>query len=247
MSKASAVALSHGRVLIIGGLVGNSSIDTILAGSPSKLRTIGHLPQPTHDAAAAVLRGSVYLFGGGAAVSEPTVVRINPATGAATSAKPIGEPLSDLGAVAFGGKAYLVGGWTGTQFATAILSYPALDVVARLPEGTRYAGVAAIGRTIYVAGGLTSAGTTRNIYAVTSRVRLIGRLPKPQAHAALAALNGTLYYVGGRKILAIDPRTAKSTIAARLPAFLTDPCVVTSGNELVIAGGGTNGIWAFRP
>jgi len=250
-SKTAAVWLPHGRILIIGGLVGNSSIDTILRMS-AFLRVIGHLPQPTHDAATAMLNGSVYLFGGGSSVSEPTVVRINPANGATTNATPLGEPLSDLGAVAIGGRAYLVGGYTGTEFATAILRYTpsgTTTVVARLPQGTRYAGVAAIGRTIYVAGGLTTSGPTRAIYALTlgKTLRRIGTLPKPEAHAGLAAVGGKLYYVGGRTILAIDPSTGKTTIAARLPASLSDPSVVPNVSGIVIAGGGTNGIWAFTP
>lgn len=246
ISKASAVG-----VLIIGGLVGNTSIDTILEGT-AHIRVIGHLPQPTHDAAAAVLHGSVYLFGGGSSVSEPTVVRINPADGTTANAAPIGEPLSDLGAVAIDGRAYLVGGYTGTEFATAILRYSpsgSTTVVARLPQGTRYAGVAAIGRTIYVVGGLTTSGASRAIYAfpLGKKVRRIGTLPRPEAHAALAAVSGRLYYIGGRTILAIDPRTGKSTTAARLPRSLTDPTATTVMSDIVIAGGGTNGIWAFTP
>jgi N-acetylneuraminic acid mutarotase len=237
--------------LIIGGLIGNSSIDTIRQITASS-RVIGHLPQPTHDAAAAVLNGSVYLFGGGSTVSAPTVVRIDPASGAAVNVAPLIEPLSDLGAVAIGGRAYLVGGYTGSEFATAILRYSpsgAQTVVARLPQGTRYAGVASIGRTIYVAGGLTPSGTSRAIYAfpLGGKLRKIGTLPKPQAHAALAAVGGTLYYVGGRTIRAINPLTGKSTVAFHLPASLSDPSVVGSERSVFIAGGGTNGIWLFTP
>ena len=238
--------------MLLGGLVGDNSIDTILLGRPGSLRVIGHLPQLRHDAAAAVLHGSVYLFGGGSTVSEPTVVRIDPADGSTASAAPIGEPLSDLGAVAIDGRAYLVGGYTGTEFATAILRYTpscAPRVVARLPQGTRYAGVAAIGRTIYVAGGLTTSGPSRAIYAFTlgAKLRRVGTLPRPQAHAALAALAGTLYYVGGRTILAIDPHTGKSSIAAHLPRSLSDATATTVAHEIAIAGGGTSGVWAFTP
>ncbi len=125
----------------------------------------------------------------------PTIVRINPATerhptsGLSANRYPISEPWPSTG------KAYLVGGFTGSQFATAILRYAppgTTTVVARLPQGTRYAGVAAIGRTIYVAGGLTTSGASRAIYALPlgGKLRDIGRLPKPEDHAALAAVNG---------------------------------------------------------
>ncbi len=247
ISRASAVALPGGKLMILGGLVGNTSIDTILAGTPGALRVVGHLPQPTHDAAATLLGGTVYFFGGGAATSTPTVVRVS-FSGAATNAGTLIEPLSDLGAVTVGGKAYIVGGWTGSQYASAVLRYPSMAVPARLPTGTRYAGVTAIGRVIYVVGGLTVAGKTRAILAVSGRiVRRIGSLPAPESDAALAALNGRLYYFGGRKVFAIDPRTGNVTVSARLPVSLADATATTVGNEIVVAGGGTNGVWAFKP
>lgn len=250
ISRAAAVALPGGKMMLLGGLVGNNSIDTILAGPPGALRVVGHLPQPTHDAAAALLGRTVYLFGGGAATSTATVVRVS-LGGKAADAGTLIEPLSDLGAVAVGGKAYLVGGYTGTQFASAILRYsPASDtVVARLPQGLRYAGVAALGGTIYVAGGLSTSGPTRPVYAVTPgrKPRRVAMLPKPESGAALAALKGTLYYVGGRKVLAIDPRTGKVTVAAHLPVSLSNATATTIGSEIVVAGGGTNGVWALKP
>jgi hypothetical protein len=251
-SKAAAVALPDGRLIVLGGYTGAGSLDTVLAGLPSRLRVVSRLPQPTHDAAAAAVGGSIYLFGGGESVSMPSVVRIDPGTGSTAEAPPLGEPLSDLGAVAIGGHAYLVGGYTGTQFATAILRYRpqgAAAVVGRLPTGTRYAGVTALGRTIYVAGGLTTAGPTSAVYAVSpaGSVRRVATLPAPEDHAALAALGGTLYLFGGRRVLAIDPATGKVSVAARLPAPLSDPTATTVGNRIVIAGGGTNGVWEFGP
>ena len=235
---------------MIGGYAGGRSLDGILVGPPGHLRVVGRLPQPTHDAAAAVLGRFVYLFGGGQALSTPNVVRIDPLSGRATEAPALSEPLSDLGAVAIGGHAYLSGGYTDTLFAQAILRYLPQGgdaTVARLPQGTRYAGVTAIGRTIYVAGGLTPSGATRAVYAVSlgGHVRRIATLPAPEDHAALAALGGTLYYVGGRKVLAIDPRAGKVSVAARLPASLADPTATTLGKVIVVTGGGTNGVWTL--
>jgi hypothetical protein len=251
-SKASAVALPNGNVVVLGGYAGGSSLDTILLSAPHRYRVIGHLPQPTHDAAAALLGHSVYLFGGGQSASWPNVVRVDPGNGVATSAPPLDEPLSDLGAVAIGGRVYLAGGYTGTQFASAILRYlpgGGTATVARLPSGTRYAGVAALGRTIYVAGGLTTAGATRAVYAVslTGSVRRVATLPTSEDHAALAALAGRLYLVGGRRVLAIDPRSGKVSVAARLPVSLSDPTATTVGQRIIVTGGGTNGVWALTP
>jgi hypothetical protein len=121
------------------------------------------------------------------------------------------------------------------------------ETVARLPEGTRYAGVAALGRTIYVAGGLTRAGATGAVYAlpVGGHIRRIATLPAPEDHAALAALGGRLYLVGGRRVLAIDPGSGKPTVAALLPTTLSDPTATTVGSAIVVTGGGTNGVWTL--
>ena len=180
----------------------------------------------------------------------PNVVRVDPRTGKATEAPPLDEPLSDLGAVTIGGRPYLVGGYTGTQFASAVLRYlphGGTATVARLPHGTRYAGVAALGRTIYVAGGLTTAGPSGTVYALVpgGKARRIATLPRPEDHAALAALAGRLYLVGGRRVLAIDPAAGKVVVAAPLPVSLSDPTATTVGRQIVVTGGGTSGVWSL--
>jgi hypothetical protein len=252
VSKAAAVALPDGRLMVLGGYTGTRSVDTILAGSPNHLRIVGRLPQPTHDAGAALVGGSAYLFGGGESVSVPSVVRIDPRTGKSTEAAALDEPLSDLGAVTIGGRPYLVGGYTGTQFASAVLRYlprGGTVTVARLPHAMRYAGVAALGRTIWVAGGLTTAGASRAVYAISpgGKPRRIASLPTAEDHAALAALGGRLYLVGGRRVLAIDPASGKVVLAARLPVSLADPTATTIGKQIVVTGGGTNRVWSLRP
>lgn len=248
LSKAAAVALPGGRLMVLGGETGGASTDQILVGTPGHLRRAGRLPAPTHDAAATLLGGSVYLFGGGEATSVDSVVRVDPQTGRAVAVGRIGEPLSDLGAVVVGGKAYLVGGYTGSKYATAVLRYPGAKVVSRLPTGTRYAGVAALGGRIYVAGGLTVNGPTDAVYevALPGPVRQVATLPRPLDHAGMAELGGKLYLVGGTDVLRLDPSGAVAVVA-RLPVSLTDPAVVTLGGRLVVVGGGTSAVYAFRP
>ncbi len=248
LSKAAAVALPGGRLVVLGGETGGASTDPILVGTPGHLRQVGRLPVPSHGAAAALLGGSVYLFGGGQATSVDSVVRVDPQTGRAVAAGRVGEPLSDLGAVVVGGKAYLVGGYTGSKYATAVLRYPGAKVVSRLPNGTRYAGVAALGGRIYVAGGLTPNGPTDTVYevALTGPVRQVAALPRPIDHAGMAELGGKLYLVGGTDVLQLDPSGAVAVVA-RLPASLTDPAVVAIGGRLIVAGGGTSAVYAVRP
>ena len=251
LSKASAVALPNGNLLVLGGETGGSSTDQVLLGTPQRLKAIGRLPVPTHDAAAALLGRDVFLFGGGRAASTDAIVRVDPGTGRARAAGTLDEPLSDLGAAVVDGKAYLVGGYTGAKYASAILRYDGggrTTTTGRLPSGTRYAGVAALGKTIVVAGGLTPAGATSAVYTVdprTHRVRRTATLPAPEAHAGMAALGGALYLVGGREILRIE--NGSVTTAAQLPVSLSDPAVVALGGRIVIVGGGTDGVYAFTP
>ena len=253
ISKASAVALPGGKLMLLGGEIGGASTDQVLLGRPEHLRPAGRLPAPTHDAAAALVHGSVYLFGGGQATSVATVFRVNPASGAAKIAGRMDEPLSDLGAVTVGGKAYLVGGYTSVKFASAVLRYGGggkTTTVARLPAGLRYAGVAAIGSTIYVAGGLTPSGASSAVYAVdlaAGTASQVATLPGAEDHAAMAALGGSLYLAGGTAVYRIDPASGSVSLAAKLPAPLVDPTATTVGSRIVIAGGGTNAVYAFTP
>jgi hypothetical protein len=248
-SRVAAVALPGGKVLALGGLVGGTSSDQVLLGPPSALRLVAHLPTPTHDAAAALSGGSVLLAGGGEAVSSPALVRVDPSTGAARAAGSLGEPLSDLGAATVAGTAFVAGGWTGSRYATAVLRLPGLQLVARLPVGLRYAGVAALGGAIYVAGGLAPSGPSRAVYAVdvaSGSVRRAATLPAPVSHASLAALGGSLLLVGGddasgratRSILRIDPSSGRVTRAGTLPRPLSDAAAVTVGGRVVVLGGG---------
>jgi outer membrane protein assembly factor BamB len=254
VSKLAAVALPNGKVMALGGLVGGSSSDQVLLGRPGSLRAAGRLPAPTHDAGAALAGGSVYLFGGGEAVSTPAVVRVNPATGVTRAAGGLGEPLSDLGAVTVGGTAYIVGGYTGSRYATAVLRfrpYRAPALVTRLPAGLRYAGVAALGGRIYVAGGLTTAGPSRAVYAVdpaAGTVNRVATLPQPLDHVALAPLGSRLLLAGGglRSVLAIDPTAGTVHVAARLAQPLTDPAAVAMQGAVYLLGGGTNAVYQLH-
>jgi len=240
-----------GNVVVLGGL----NARTILAGPPSHLRAVGTLPTATHDAAAALRGRAVVLYGGGESVSLPTVVRVDPRTGATRTLHRLDEPLSDLGAANVSGTTYLVGGYTGTRYASAILRVGPNDrttTVARLPTGLRYAGVAPLDGKLYIAGGLTTGGPSRAVYVfdpAAATVDHVATLPAPAAHVALAAAGSTLYLVGGgsRAVLAIDPETGRVTRAGTLPRPLTDPSAVSLDATAIVLGGGTSAVYAIRP
>ncbi len=248
LAKSAAVALPGGRLIVLGG----TGSDLILAGAPAQLRVIGHLPAPTHDAAAVLSGRSAVLYGGGEAVSQPTVLHIDAASGRVRTLHPLDEPLSDLGAAKVDEMTYLIGGYTGAKYASAILRVGRRNrttTVARLPVGLRYAGVAVLGGKIYVAGGLTPSGESRAVYVFdpgASTVQQVATLPTPEAHAALAALGGRLYLVGGRSVLRIDPASGRVSRAATLRHTLADPNAVTVGDRIVIVGGGTSEVLSLR-
>ena len=152
-----------------------------LGHSPGSARCPRRSTMPQRPGSAAY----VYVFGGGQSSSTDRISRIDTRTWTTRPAGSIGEPLSDLGAASVGKTVYLVGGYTGRQYATAILAFRPSNhapVAARLPQGLRYAGVAALGGKVYVAGGLTTAGESRSVYVFDPRpraVRRIATLPKP--------------------------------------------------------------------
>ena len=131
--------------------------------------------------------------------------------------------------------------------------------MARLPAGLRYAGVAALGGRIYVAGGLTTGGETAAIYAVdpvAHTVRRIGALPAPTAYGALVPFGGALYYVGGKTssgtplstVLRIDPQSGKTTVAARPPARSRRAGRGRAPAQIVVLGGeGSNAVYELTP
>jgi len=167
----------------------------------------------------------------------------------------IGEPLSDLGATIVGSTAFLVGGYTGAAWATAIQRFVpghTPTVAGRLPAGLRYAGVASLGRHIYIAGGITTAGTTNAVLAFDpsrGTVRPIASLPHPVAHGALVALGDRLYLVGGsdangvplRSVISVDPRTGATLTAGSLPHPLSDAGAAAVGGAIVVVGGRSTG------
>ena len=174
-SRMSAVAVSGGRILALGGLVAGTSSDQVLLGRPSHMRIVGRLPTPTHDAAAAPFGAGIGLFGGGESVSSAAVIRVDPATGAARPAGRLDEPLSDLEAVRLGTRTYLIGGYTGSRFASAVLQSD-LERRRRRPHACRSASGTRVsphlvGRSTSPAESLPPASRPRSTPSIRARVR----------------------------------------------------------------------------
>jgi N-acetylneuraminic acid mutarotase len=234
----------------MGGLdAADSSVSSVFRILPGPVSPIGSLSLPTHDAAAAALGGSVYLFGGGHLTSYRTIERLDPRTGATKTVAELPSPLSDVSVAVVSNTAYIVGGYTGSVFSDRILSFARgrVRIAGHLPVGLRYTAVAASGGSLLIAGGLSTAGPTQNIYRFSpadARVRKIGMLPHPLMHAGAAALHSEMCIVGGLgkrlqpygQILCVGANGAVH-VAGSLPEPLSDAGVAAEGGRLIVVGG----------
>jgi len=112
---------------------------------------LGTLPRPFHDAAGAIIGHTLFVFGGGSAVSTSTVQTFDLSTSRGEVVASLPTPLSDLVSATAGRAVYLVGGFDGRTPRREI--YRTLDgrrftVAGRLPIGLRYPAVASIPPTI---------------------------------------------------------------------------------------------------
>jgi len=250
LQDAAAVSLDGSRAMLLGGLTAaDTSTDAVSVISRNGERATGRLPTAVHDAAAARLGRSVYLFGGGdGARQHDEIVRVGRGDIGRLPA-----PSSDQAAAAIGGTAYVVGGFTGTHWLDTIVAWSPgrrARIVAHLPSPVRYAAVTSAGGKLIVAGGSLPDGEASSQvleYSPSSGVlRRLGRLPGPTTHAAAAELGGLAYVIGGRgasldtptsRIEAIDPRTGRVRAAGHLPQPLSDSSAISLGSSILLAGG----------
>ena len=164
--------------------------------------------------------------------SPTTLLRVNLATGRIVPSGTFEEPLAEAGVAADGGSAYLVGGWTGDQYATAVLKFTppsTVSLVSRLPERRPLAGGRPlVGHTLYVAG---RPGPSRALDRRLRRrldsgdVTSLGQLPQPVEGGVLLAVGSKLYLLGGpdaggKASEAVDPDRpcdGQPTPAGRMP------------------------------
>jgi hypothetical protein len=248
-------AASPAGALALGGLdPAQASLSAVRGVGGSSVHAT--LPTAVHDAAAVVLGGRVFLFGGGQQASYDTITAIDPRTGATNPAGTLPQPRSDLAAVAAAGTAYVIGGYTGQAAQDSILAWrPGASprVVAHLPAPTRYAAATATDRGVVIAGGSIGPAASRAILRfdpATGRVMRIGTLPAPLTHAAAATLDGVAYVIGGRgaapdtpsdAILAVDPATGAVRLAGRLPRPLSDAGAAAVAGHILVVGGRSAG------
>lgn len=107
-----AVAIQGGNLFVMGGLTDAGSTSRILEISPSGgIKAAGNLPVALHRAAAGVLGGAVYVFGGYDGQSYfSTIYRIDPVTGRVSLAGHLPQAWSYGAVASTGGSVLLLGG-----------------------------------------------------------------------------------------------------------------------------------------
>jgi hypothetical protein len=246
--------VSNGTVYLAGGLLANqSSANGVFRLDPSTgaIHSVGTLPHPVHDAAAAVLAGRLFVFGGGASSVDDTVQTVDLHSGRSAIAGHLPAPRADLQAVSDGHTVYLVGGYDGHSPQASVLATTngrSFRKVATLPAGVRYPAVAMLGGKIVVAGGENGTGPVDGVWIVdpaTGKVTGAGRLPAPTTQASAFVLGGRLFVAGGvgsgggasSRVWMVDPAGRRVSSAGRLPGALADAAVATNGGTALLLGG----------
>jgi hypothetical protein len=246
--------------VVLGGLAtGDTSTSRIVrvdtgTGTAS---TTGQLALAVHDSAGAVIGGRFFVFGGGS-FSTVSVVQAWTA-GSASEVSRLPDARSDLSAATLHGTTYVVGGFDGSAMTPDVLATTdglSFRTVAQLAVPVRYAAVAAVGRTLWVVGGVTSTsegGTTdtdavQKVDLVSGQVSIAARLPQAFGHSTALVLDGQIFVLGGRsgtvpsaEIWRIDQANGALVAAGHLPGAVSDAGSIAVNGVGYLVGGEVTG------
>jgi Kelch motif protein len=253
-----AVAVASGsEILVAGGLdAGGSSTNGVFRLEPAsgRLTLLGSVPEPFHDAAAGLIGNRLYIFGGGSSKSSSSVQEFDLASHQGAVVAHLPRPLSDLAAATIGNTIYLVGGYDDHHARAEI--YATTDgthfrLAGRLPQGVRYAAVAATNGKLVIAGGIVGGLPSSAVYGFdpgSGRVGRLGSLPTATGHASAVTLSGSVYVVGGLDLSGGTPSSATridvtaGTIAPVVGAVpIADAAAAGTPNEALLIGGRRGG------
>jgi len=245
------VAVAWAGSIVIAGGLGSPTQSTNgvfrMDSVSGRVTSLGTVPEAFHDAAGGLIGHRLFVFGGGAAQSSPSVQAFDLRTHKGSVVAQLPRAISDLASATVAGAVYLVGGYDGTRPRGEI--YRTTDglhftLVGRLPIAVRYPAVTAVGSTIVVAGGVTPSGTTSAVYAfdtASGRTRALGRMSTPIAHASALTLGGVAYVLGsGSTISRVDVRRGVVTaLGGRVS--VSDAAAVAFGKRGIVIGGDRSG------
>jgi putative pyrroloquinoline-quinone binding quinoprotein/Kelch motif protein len=223
-------------------------------------RTVdGTLASGVHDAAAAVIAGSVAVLGGGSPTTVPTVQQFPAAPGAGAPAPPPSSWAPPSSAAAAPSPPVSVPGnppvvITGTTATTTSPSPISTRVAANLPRPRSDHVAVTIGSTTYVLGGYDGNGPDPDIWATTDGIHysVVAHLAMSVRYAAVAVADNRVYLFGGQAVggpqdgtaiptaQMFDPSTKRTAVIGNLAEPLAGASAFNLGGHLYIAGGVTN-------
>ena len=216
--------------------------------------SLGTLPTPVQDAAAATLPdGRVVLLGGidssGGSTGAVTILN----GGHAQSGGELAAAQHDAQGALLGSDVYVFGGGALSSFNHIIRYDPAAHSVTgagTLPSDASDVAVTSIGDTAYIVGGYDGSSWLDTILAwtpgrgLTPPVHVVGRLPTGLRYAAVAAVGQKLIIAGGTEpgaisdaILSFDTATGSLKRIGTLSGPLTHASAVSLDGRAVIVGG----------
>lgn len=262
-----AAAASQGRqVLLAGGNSGGHALSSVTRLTPltGRQQPEGTLATPATGAAAAIVRGSLTVFGGADGAATSAVQRPGPAgqahpppRGASGRPATLGRlpgARSGPAAVTLGAITYLVGGGSPGHPSAAVLATTDgahFKAVANLRVPVSFAGAVASGGQLWVFGGMTASSPTDVIQRINPRsgqVTIAGHLPHPLAAESAFVLGGRIFLAGGNSpsprqtapsaaILAVGARTMAVSVAGTLPMPVAHAASAVVGQTAYLIGG----------
>ena len=207
-----AVFPNGNNLIIVGGYTSsNSSASGVysLNTSNGNLNLTSNLSTGVHDAASAMVKGKMVIFGGGQSGSVNTAQIISANQGATNVAK-MPQLRSDATAATIGNTTYIIGGYNGNTADPQVLSTTDgknFSVFGLLPYPVRYAAAASFDGKIYIFGGLAVSGhdanqpvnTVQIINPANHTIKLASwKLPMPLEGSTAVVLNNEMFLVGGQ-------------------------------------------------
>jgi len=250
----SAAGAAGGKVLFAGGinfytLEHYSRVD--IFDTLTHVWTTAELPEQKFDVAAISYGGRIFFAGGVNIITgnnSSAVDIYNTTTGTWTAAS-LSEP-GEVRAVAIGSKLYFVGAGVMDIYDAAADSWTAIG----LPDIRPFAGVAAVGNQIIIAGGMNLDNTPSarvDIYNLSTGTWAMANLSLPRAFINNAAsVCGKAFFAGGgnfnlnagawttaTKLVDIYDSATGEWTAGQLSHPVVNHSVIAGGNRLLVAGG----------
>ena len=226
----------------------------------------GKLDEQILGAAWGKPRGATTAVAGGLVAGDGStgqVLRVDLARGTTRLLRPLAVPVHDVAGGLAGSTPLVVGGGNASE--QDVVQAPGArswQVVGHLPTSRSDLSVVQHGRTPWVVGGYDGTSTPTAVLALApdGSSHQVGSLVRGVRYAATAVVGHTAYVFGGEvlghelgDVQALDLRTGRTRVVARLPVPLGHAMAATFGDRVLLVGGRvspdrqTAAMWWFEP